>query len=468
MSGIIDNLAEKLSELLWGPWTVGLVIISGIWFSMTNGWIQLRPRLWLGEIIRSLHRPENSSGGISPLQSATASLAGTLGTGNIVGVATALTLGGPGAIFWMWLAAAAGMMAAYAETVLGIIYRQRDSRGEWLGGPMLYMANGLGLRKLAGVWALFCAVAAFGVGNLTQVNSIAHSASVSWGVPPLVTCAAAALLAAPAILRGVSSVARLTEKLIPFMTAAYIIACLAVLAVNFRQIPAAFGAIFSGIFTPSAAGGGVLGAMMAGVRRGIFTNEAGLGSSVLVRSSADTDSPCAQGMWGIFEIFVDTIVMCTLTALVILTGGAMSLTGSDGQPLDGAALSAAAFEPVFGRFSGSFITAALMLFAFATIISWSCCGERAFGYLCGTRYSWIYRTAYVLAIIPGGLVKVRTVWALSDILNGLMLIPNTVAVLLLWRSVSQQTAEYTGKRLPPRLLFSGKGRPEREKMQVYL
>jgi len=440
--GQFDRLAEKLSELLWGPWTVLLVLVTGVWFSVTNGWLQLRADVWLGSIRRSLRRSSDDEKAISPLQSATAALAGTLGTGNIVGVATALTLGGPGAVFWMWAAALLGMIVSYAETVLGMLYRRRAEGGGWQGGPMLYMEQCAGGRYIAAVWAVFCSVAAFGVGNLTQVNSIAHSAASAWGVPQWITCAVVAVLAAPVILRGVRSAARLTEKLIPAMTVIYILACAAVIAVNYKRVPAAFEAIFSHIFTPAAAGGGIFGAMMVGVRRGIFTNEAGLGSSVLLHTSADSDHPCTQGMWGIFEVFADTIVMCTMTALVILTGDALAQTDALGRQLDGAALSAAAFSPVFGSFSGSFITISLVLFAFATIISWGCCGERAFSYLCSERYAFVYRLAYVLAIIPGGLAKVRTVWALSDILNGLMLIPNTVIILFLWRRVSEQTKEY--------------------------
>jgi len=439
---LIDRLTEYANRLLWGPWSVLLVLFSGVWFGATNGWLQFRPKIWAGAVASSLKRKNNDDRAISPLQSAATSLAGMLGTGNIVGVATAMTLGGAGAVFWMWTASFFGMMVSYAETVLGMVYRRRDSGGQWLGGPMMYMEHGRGGRTIACAWAVICAVSAFGVGNLTQVNSIAHSAGSAWGVPMWATGLIAAVCSAPVILGGVQKVAKLCEKLIPAATAIYIAACIAVLAVNYRQLPSAFGQIFAGIFTPSAAGGGALGAMMVGIRRGIFTNEAGLGSSVLVHSSADCDSPSMQGMWGIFEVFADTVVMCTMTALVILTSGALGATDANGQMLDGAVLSAEAFSCIFGEFSGSFITVTLILFAFATIIGWSCCGERAFGYLFGGKYAFAYRLAYVIAIVVGGMVKVRTVWALSDVLNGLMLIPNTVVILLLWREVSEQTQKY--------------------------
>ncbi len=438
----VERIIERLSELIWGPWTVALVLLAGVWFSATNGWTQLlHPAVWLRATIGSI-REKPEDGSISPFQGAMTALAGTLGTGNIVGVATALTLGGAGSVFWMWLAAIFGMMTSYAENILGILYRRRDGDGTWMGGPMLYIERGLGRKGLASLWAVFCAVAAFGVGNLTQVNSIATSAVSAWGVPPWLTCLVVAVMAAPSILGGVRAASRLTEKLVPVMAVAYVLACAAVLIINLRKIPAAFGEIFAGILTPSAVGGGAVGAMLVGVRRGIFTNEAGLGSSALVHSSTDAEHPVTQGMWGIFEVFADTIVMCTMTALVILTSGAMSRTDEMGNPLDGASLSAAGFEQIFGGFSGSFITAALLLFAFATVIGWSCCGERAFVYLCGAEHAKLYKLAYVLAIIPGGLMQMRTVWALSDLLNGLMALPNTLAVLLLWRQVAQQTNEY--------------------------
>ena len=442
---MINRAIEWLGDMIWGPWTVALVLGAGIWFSSTNGFLQITHigtwwRRTIGAAVRG-GGGTGDAGAISPLQSAMTSLAGTLGTGNIVGVATAMTLGGPGAIFWMWVAALFGMMTAYAENVLGIVFRRRDERGNWLGGPMMYMAHGLGAKGLAALWAMICSVAAFGVGNLTQVNSIAASAQSAWGVPEWVSGIVIAVVAAPAILGGVKSAARLSEKLVPIMAIIYIAGCAAVLILNFSRIPSAFGAIFGNILTPSAAGGGALGAMLAGVRRGVFTNEAGLGSSVMVHSSSDVKEPSTQGMWGIFEVFFDTIVMCTITALVILVSGAMDIRGASGERLDGAALSAAAFSGVFGKLSGSFITLALMLFAFATVIGWSCYGERAFGYLCGTKYTWLYKMAYVLAIIPGSLFEVRTAWALSDLLNGLMAIPNTVAILLLWRIPAQHTRQ---------------------------
>lgn len=449
-SFLISDIIKRISELLWGPWTAALVLLAGAWFALSNRDLCLRhPLLWLKKTIAAPPAKGENSDGISPFQSAATALAGTLGTGNIVGVATAITLGGAGAIFWMWIAAALGMMTAYAENVLGIVYRRRDQKGEWLGGPMLYMKNGLNLRKTASLWAFFCAAAAFGVGSITQANSIAVSAEASWHISPWITCTALAALAAPAVLGGVRSAARLTEKLIPIMTVIYILACIGVLIINFRQIPSAFNAIFSGIFTPAAAGGGVLGAMLVGVRRGVFTNEAGLGSSVLIHASAETDHPVTQGLWAMFEVFTDTIVMCTLTALAILTSGALGLTDAHGLPLEGAELSAAAFRQLFGRFSGSFITAALMLFAFATIVGWSCFGERAFGYLCGSRYNFIYKLIYLIIIIPSGFMKVNTVWAISDILNGLMAIPNTVAILFLWKQVSAETKDYLAMQDSP-------------------
>ena len=432
------DLLSRAGELVWGPWTVALVIAAGVWLSATNGWLQLRglPLWWRTTAGTLLRRRVGGTEGVSSFQSTTAALAGTLGTGNIVGVASAIALGGPGAIFWMWIAALFGMMTAYSENVLGILYRRRAADGGWLGGPMLYMERGLGAKWLACCWAVLCSVAAFGVGNLTQINSIASSAGSAWGCPTWLTGAVIAAAAAPAILGGVRALVKVTEKLIPFMACAYLLACAAVLIMRADRIPAAFGSILSGVFTPAAAGGGFLGAMLVGVRRGVFTNEAGLGSSVLVHSSAEVDHPAIQGMWGVFEVFADTILMCTVTALVLLTSG----TPVGGQ--SGAAITAAAFSAVFGRYSGSFVTVALLLFAFATIVGWGCCGERAFSYIAGGKGSMVYRALYVLAIIPGAMLNVDAAWALSDLLNGLMALPNIVAVLLLWRKVAKQTRDY--------------------------
>lgn len=438
----IPAFLDRAAEILWGPWTAVGVLLVGLYFSATTGFFQIsRAGTWLRETCGTMISPRrrhSGEDGISSFQSATAALAGSLGTGNIIGVATALTLGGPGAIFWMWIAAALGSMTAYVENVLGIIYRRRDDKGQWIGGPMIYMERGLNKKWLASAFAVSCTLASIGMGNLTQVNSIAQSAQSAFGIPRWAVGAAVAAMAAPAVFGGITRAARLTEKLVPVMAGLYLLACAAVLIMHIDRVPQAMWRIVSCAFTPAAAGGGALGAMLIGVRRGIFTNEAGLGSSVMVHCCADVDKPETQGMWSIFEVFLDTIVVCTLTALVLLVSGAYGSADAAGQPLDGAQLSAAGFDGLFGRFSGTFVTISLLLFAFATVIAWSCYGERAFVYLFGTRFTPVYKAVYIAAIIFGSVSGMRAVWAISDLLNAGMMLPNIAAIVILWHSLGKE------------------------------
>ena len=426
----ITALLQQTGELIWGPWTAAAVVLGGIWLSFRTGFPQLPHRWWRFTAGTLLSRSEKT-GGISPFRSATAALAGSLGTGNIVGVAVAITTGGAGAIFWMWMAAVPGMAAAYAENVMGIRFREPSADG-WIGGPMQYMRRLTGGKYLASVWAVLCSAAALCLGNLVQVNSIAVSAEEAWGIPAaavgLVLCAAAA----PAVLGGARSVTGLTGVLVPFMALAYILACTAVIVVNIERLPSVLGRIFTEAFRPESVSGGMLGAVLTGVRRGVFTNEAGMGTSVLIHCTADTSDPEEQGRWSIFEVFVDTILMCTLTALAILTSGADRISA-------GAAMSAEAFRCIFGGGAEDFCAASTLLFAFATVIGWSCCGERAFAYLCGERAAGWYRAIYVLMVIPGCMMNTTAVWAASDILNALLMLPNLAAVILLWSRKSEYT-----------------------------
>lgn len=429
----MTELAERAGQLIWGPWTAAAVMAAGIWLSGKAGWVQiLGIKKWWAATVGSFFSKKKDTGGISPFQSATAALAGSLGTGNIVGVAVAISAGGPGAIFWMWLAAVPSMATAYAENVLGIRYRRRDGAGRWAGGPMMYMRHGLGWKRVSYLWAGLCAAAALCVGNLVQVNSIAAAAGDAWGVPAAVVGVVLALAAAPAILGGARSVTKMTERLVPFMAAAYILACLAVIGINFHRLPAAFGRIVGEAFAPESVGGGVLGTMLVGVRRGVFTHEAGMGTSVLIHCTADTDRPEIQGYWSVFEVFLDTIVMCGLTALAILCSGA------DGRA-QGAAMSAEAFRQIFGGFSGSFSAIVTLLFAFATVAGWSCCGERSFAYLTGERGSLWYRVLYVAMIIPGCIMNTGAVWAVCDILNAFLMLPNLAAVVMLWGKEAEKS-----------------------------
>lgn len=424
---MINDLLDRVSEAVWGPWTVFAILLAGLFLSAQNRFFQISAfKTWLKETAGQLFK-RNKSDSITPAQSSLAALAGTLGTGNIVGVASALAMGGPGSILWMWIAAILGMMTSYGENVLGMLYRTRDAGGNRLGGPMLYLENGLGAKKTARVFAVICALSAFAMGNMTQTGAIADSTQKAFGISPVVTGITVSLLAAPAVLGGVAGAVRLTEKLVPFMAGAYMLACLAVITVNYRALPEAVSSIFRCAFTPSAAGGGVLAAMLTGVRRGIFTNEAGLGTAVIVHCSAETENPVTQGMWGMFEVFADTIVVCTLTALAMLT--AKTDIGNT-------------FSCIMGNFSDDFVSLSLALFAFVTIIAWSCYGERVVVYLFGTRAAKPFRILYILAPLPGAVLGLSGSVALSDILNAAMCFINITAVLLLSGKIRQETRRY--------------------------
>ena len=419
----VSEWLERIGGLIWGPWTAGLVLGAGVWLSCRTGWVQITGlKKWWSVTAGSLLRSRKKEG-ISPFQSATAALAGSLGTGNIVGVAAALTAGGPGAIFWMWAAAVPSMAVAYAENVLGMQHRRKQPDGRWLGGPMLYMGSLPGMKHLGAVWAGICALGGLCLGCMVQVNSVAVSASEAWDISPLLTGAVLAAAAAPAILGGARTVTRLTERLVPFMAAGYILVCLGVIIINMKRLPGVLTEIFTEAFAPRSVGGGMLGVMLTGIRRGVFTHEAGMGTSVLIHCTADNASPDEQGCWSIFEVFCDTVIMCSLTAFAIL------VTGADHRG-EGAAMTAEAFRPLLGGWAEGFSAAAVLLFAFATVVGWSCCGERAFAFLLGEQAAGWYRLVYVLLIIPGCVMDTGAVWAAADILNAALMIPNMTAVVM--------------------------------------
>jgi len=417
-------MLEKTGQLIWGPWTALGVMAAGIWLSVRTGFPQ-HPKKWWPSTAGALFLPRKKQGGISPFQSVTAALAGSLGTGNIVGVAVAISAGGPGAVFWMWLAAIPAMAAAYAENVMGIRFRRRNADGRWQGGPMLYMSALTGRRMPGVCWAVLCAAAALCIGNLVQVNSIASAVSEAWRIPPALTGLLLAAAAAPAVLGGARSVTRLTERLVPVMAAVYLLACLTVITLHLPRLPDALARIVTEAFCPRSVSGGMMGAMLTGVRRGVFTNEAGMGTSVLIHCTADDVTPEEQGQWSMFEVFVDTILMCTLTALAILVSGA-DISAS------GAAMSAECFGSLFGRHADGFAALTTLFFAFATVIGWSCCGERAFAYAFGESRALWYRALYLLFIVPGCVMNTVAVWAASDIINALLMLPNLAAVIVLW------------------------------------
>lgn len=436
---------DRLADALWGPATIGLIMLVGVIYTVNTGAFQLRHgKLWLNSTIGAVLKRGNAlkSGdkkSISQFQSLTVALAGTLGTGNIVGVATAITIGGAGSVFWLLVSAFFSMITCYAENVLGILYRRRNSKGEWCGGPMQYMEYGMGSKWLAVIFAGACTLAALGMGNMVQINALAEAAEDSMHIPPILTGLAVAAVVGGVLLGGIKRAAALTEKLIPIISLAYMAACLIVITVNADKLPHVLSEIITGAFDPKSAAGGVLGTLLIGIRRGIASNEAGLGGSVMVHSCAEVEHPVIQGMWGIFEVFTDTVVFCTLTALVILTSGVAD------SGLDGAVLSAAAFESVLGNFGSIFLTVSIALFAFSTMIGWSCYGEKSFSYLFGEKYIIVYRIIFIAAAVLGSVMQLSAVWSLADILNAVMAFPNLAALIVLSPQVKASTKEYLHK-----------------------
>ena len=438
---LIMAINDKVNSFVWGPIMLALLVGTGVYLSIRVGFIQVGKfgYMWkntIGTLFDRKHK-DKLVDGITPFQAVSTALASTVGTGNITGIATAITIGGPGAVFWMWISAFFGMVTKYSEILLALTFREKNVKGENVGGPMYYIENGLGWKWLAVIFAIFATLASFGIGNMTQSNSIAQALEQSFHIPTLASGIVVAIVVAVVILGGIKSIARVNEKIVPFMAAFYIICAVAVLIVNFREIPHAFGLIFGNAFTlPSAAGGAagytIMMAMRYGFARGVFSTEAGLGSAPIAHAASSTKDPVEQGLWGIFEVFLDTIVICTLTALVVLTSGLW------GGELDGAPLSIAAFNQAIPHIGGYGVTIGMVLFATSTMFGWSYYGEKALEYLfkgtsAGTIKAaiMVYRCLFVIAAVVGAVGGLQFIWSIADTLNGLMAIPNLIALLAL-------------------------------------
>lgn len=432
----MENISQVLREILWG-WPVLMGILAvGLHLSIRTGFLPFTHCIfWFKNTIGSCFSKKGrektqKTGKISPIQALLTALAGSIGTGNIVGVATALTLGGPGAIFWMWVSAGIGMTTIWAETVLAVKYRTKGPDGLVSGGPMYYLEHGARKKGLAKLYAAACVLASLGMGNMAQSNAIAGALEEGFALPPVFTGVCAAVLLFLISAGGMRSAAKVSEKLVPVMAVGYVAACIAVLFLFPEKIFPAFQLIFSQAFSTQAAVGGVGGtvmlrAMECGVSRGIFTNEAGLGCSVMAYGESGGAEPGKQGCWGILQVFIDTILMCTLSALAILVSGALS-TGKDG-----AALSTVCFTSVFGSWGKGFVCVSITLFAFATMIAWSAYGQKALEYLVGNRFRDSYRILFAAAAVLGCQLGLDAVWNLCDSFNGLMAIPNVAALFLL-------------------------------------
>jgi len=426
----LERLNSTLNTYVWGWPLIILLIGSGLLLTVLTGGVQFR-RLWfaLCEVLGKLTRRGGGQGDVRPFQAVATALASTVGVGNIAGVATAIAIGGPGAVFWIWVSGILGMATKYSEIVVAFHYREPDSSGTMRGGAMYVLKKGLGLPWAGSVFALLTALAAFGIGNMVQANSVADALKSTFQVPPWLTGITVVVFTALVILGGIKSIARVTEWMVPFMALSYLVGSLVVLVLWADKLPHAFQLIFSGAFSGSAAVGGFAGStmMMAiryGIARGLFSNEAGLGSAPMVHCSADTDHPVRQGLYGIFEVFVDTILICTSTGLVIV------LTDTWTTGLTGAALSVKAFETGLpGTWGDVVVTGGLVLFAYSTLLGWSFYGETGIVYLFGAKAAMPYRIAWLVFAYLGSVGSLHMVWNIADTLNGLMAIPNLIGVL---------------------------------------
>ena len=453
MMEFITHWNGVINGIVWGPPVLALLIGTGILLTARVGFIQVRKfGVIMKHTLGSLFGPDahkKDESGVTPFQAVATALASTVGTGNITGVATAVTLGGPGAIFWMWISAFFGMMTKYAEVLLAVKFREKNERNEWVGGPMYYIENGLGWKWLAVIFAVFATIASFGIGNMTQSNSIANALQSTVGISPLVTGIIVAIGAGIVILGGIKRIAQVTEKLVPFMGLFYVILGVATLIMNFGNLPEAFRLIFYCAFNPDAALGGATGytvmlAIRYGFARGVFSNEAGLGSAPIAHAAANTDSPVKQAFWGAFEVFFDTFIICTITGLVVVSSGAWT------SGLQGTSLTIAAFGNSLGSLGEWGVTIGTVLFAFSTILGWSYYGEKSIEYLFkgtslvgGVKLG--YRVAFVLMTIFGAVGSLQLVWDIADTLNGLMAIPNLIALVALSGIVVKLTKEHFSK-----------------------
>jgi AGCS family alanine or glycine:cation symporter len=426
----LSSLERNLNALVWGMPLIVALMGTGLVLTILTGAAQFRYLAFaLKEVLGRLGKPGRGAGSVSPFQAVSTALASTVGVGNIAGVATAISIGGPGAIFWLWISGLLGMCTKYAEIVIALHYREPDASGTMRGGAMYSLRKGLGIPVLGPIFALLTALAAFGIGNMVQANSVADSLRATFGISPVVTGIALAVITGAVILGGIKRIGQVTEVLVPFMCLLYLSGGFIIIAMHAADLPRAFGLIFDGAFTGTAAVGGFAGstfmmAMRYGIARGLFSNEAGLGSAPLVHSAAETDHPVRQGMYGIFEVLVDTILVCTTTGLVIL------LTDTWTGDVTGAALSARAFEVGLpGTFGSIVVTGGVLLFAYSTLVGWSYYGETGMVFLFGAKAALPYRLAWLVFIFLGAIGSLHLIWDVADTLNGLMALPNLVAVL---------------------------------------
>lgn len=431
----MDFIKWLNENIIWGAPMIFLMLGTGIFFTIKLRFFQFR---YLGKIMGETlfsKRKSTDSEALSPFQTLTASLATTLGTGNIVAIGSAIVIGGAGAVFWMWVSAFLGMATSYAENFLGMRYRRKNPDGTYTGGAFYYIRDGINSKALAAAFAAFCILASVGMGNMAQMNAMSSSLRYSFGCPEIVSGIIAAICVCGMICGGLKRLGKITEKLIPAISAVYILGCLWVIAANLSQIPDMFVRIFGQAFDFRAVGGGFFGSAMVksmgwGFRRGIFSNEAGLGSSVMLHSASSETNPQKQSLWATMQVFIDTIVMCSLTAFAVI------LTGADKNGSDGMRTAVVAFESAFGDFAGAFVSICIFVFAVTTAAGWSTYGAACVEYLFGRGGKKLYAVIFVLLTAAGAVAEIDIVWQLADLFNGLMAIPNIWALLNLHDEVN--------------------------------
>jgi len=452
------GFVERLTDFMWNPWLLGLFLATGLYYSVRTGFFQVfGVKTWLGATIGSLLRPQKKrEAGITRFQALATALASTIGTGSIAGVATAIFFGGPGAVFWMWVSALLGMMTGCAEKILTVHYRRMDAEGNWQGGPMYYLCYGLHSPFLAGWFAVACVGGALVGGDLVQSKSIAQALHALLGWNELLIGIITAVLAGIVLVGGIGRIARFSEFLVPVMAALFLGSGVVVLWARRAYLPGVLELIVTSAMNPTAAAGGVGGyavssALRYGVARGVFTNEAGMGSSAMAHANADVKQPAEQGLWGILEVFVATILICTMTALVILTAGvydpAQALGAIQSGDLSGSAvgvpLTAASFAVVLGKAGEGIVSVCLLLFAFSSLLGWSYYGETALGWLVrGRGWRSVWRVVFLAVTVVGSVGDVSVVWQLVDLFTALMALPNLAALLALSPQVLKCWGEY--------------------------
>ena len=474
----ITSVNDAVNSFAWGWFAIVLLLGTGVICTVITKCFQFSHiKHWWTNTIATVFKKETHNkgevGAVSQFQALCTALAATIGTGNIAGVAAAICVGGPGAVFWMWIAALLGMMTNYSENILGIYFRRRNADGEWSGGPMYYLKDGLGSYKgckqlgkiLAVIFACFAILASFGIGNLGQINKITlniESAFFSGIEAPMIAGVSIInwfigvilmIIGGFIILGGLQRIASVAERVVPFMAIVYVVGALVIMFAHISTIGAMFASIFRFAFGAKALAGGATGTALSlaiknGCKRGIFSNEAGLGSSVMVHSNSNVKEPVKQGLWGIFEVFADTIVVCTMTAIVVLSSGLIDLsTGAPVGDVDSATLVAKAFGAIFGKPGEWFIAIAVLLFAFTTVMGWSHYGSKAVEYLFGVKGAKVYKIIFVLLMISGAVMTSSLAWDISDTFNGLMMIPNLIGVLSLTPLVYKLTNNYVERNI---------------------